>query len=142
MRLGRVDAGIGAVDAIGEHAIADADRAAMVLDPPDVQARPRRRQRPAGAVGNLHIEDVLRELVQRVAARRAAAHVDLDRIRGDVAEHDLDVHQVPYVVGEGQSVLDGRLGPGRGGRHEAREHGEHGDAGAARHAAVYRRARI
>ena len=100
VRLRGVHARVGAVDAVGEQAIADADGAAVILDAPDVQAWPGRRQRPAGAVADLQLENVLRELVQRVAAGRAAAHVDLERIRRDVAEHHLDVDDVPHVVGE------------------------------------------
>ena len=105
--------GVGAVDAVGEQPIAHAHRAAVARDAPDVQVRPRRRQRPPGAVGDLQLEDVLGELVQRVAARRAAAHVDVERIGRDVAEDHLDVDDVPHVVGEGQAVVDGGLGPGQ-----------------------------
>ena len=80
VRLGGVDARVGAVDAIAEQAIAEADGAAVARDAPDVQVRPRRRQRPAGAVAELHAR---RRSSRTRAARSGRASCDSCGSRAD-----------------------------------------------------------
>ena len=68
---------VGAVDAIAEDPVGHAHGAVVSGDVPLVRIRARDRQRRARGVGHAHVEDVLGELVQRVAAGRRAAHAQL-----------------------------------------------------------------
>ena len=111
VRMGRVDAEIGAVDPVAEHAIAHPDGPVVAGDVPLVQVRPARRQRPPGPVGDDDVVDVLRELVKGVAARRGAAHADLQRPRRHLRKDHLHLHPPMLRLGERQAVLNRRVGP-------------------------------
>ena len=106
MRVSRVDAEIGAVHSIAEHAIGHAHRAVVSGDVPAVGVRLGDRQRLAGAIGGPHIEHVLRELVQRVASRRGAAHAQPERAGRHARKRHRHVHQAMGTIGEGQPVRD------------------------------------
>ena len=119
-----VHAEIGAVDAIAEEAIAQAHGAAVSARVPLVEVRLLERDRRPGGVLGAHVEHVLGELVQRIAARRRAAHADLERVGRDADEGHLDVHQVLDVIGERQPVFDRRLREGRDRADGDREEGQ------------------
>ena len=61
---------IRAVDAVAVDLVLHRHAAAVAADGPPVRIRPRRRQLPAVGGERVHVVDVLREVVQRVAARR------------------------------------------------------------------------
>ena len=68
VRVRGVDAQVGAVGSIAEHLVGDHHRAVVSGHVPLVQVRPLGLQLASGAVGDAHLEHVLGELVQRVAA--------------------------------------------------------------------------
>ena len=106
MRVGPVDPAVGAVRPVGEQRVREDDLAAVTLHGPLVGIRPRDRQRTASRVGGTHGVDVLRELVQRVAARRAATHAELKRPAGQVADAHGDLGLVMRAVRERDLVAD------------------------------------
>ena len=69
VRVGCVDREIRAVDAVAEHLVPQRDVAAVPAHGPPIRIRPRRLQlAPVGGEG-VHVVDVLREIMERVAAR-------------------------------------------------------------------------
>ena len=76
-----------------------------------MRVRPRDRQRHIGTIRDTDVEDVLGELVQRIASRRGPAQAQFQRAGGDIQKADRHVHQPVLGLAEGQPVLDGRLRP-------------------------------
>ena len=92
VRVHVVDAEIGAVGAIAEDLVGDDDGAVVAGDVPLMRIGTRRGDRLALAVGDRHVEDVLRELVERVTAGRGARHPQLQRAGRHVRESRFDLH--------------------------------------------------
>ena len=143
--VGRVDAEIGAVGTIAEHTVAHRHRAVVARHVPLMQVRPHRGQRLALAVGDAHVEDVLGELVEGVAARRRAAHPHLEGSGGDVGEGGVHLHPAVLGRGERHAVNDRGLGGGGGRGRRRQQCGEqasgHEGPGKRRHSGIIRRAR-
>ena len=100
---------IGAVDAIAKDAVGDDDRAVVTGHVPLVQIGTRGRERRALAVAHRDVEHVLRELVQRIASRRRAAHADLQRPGRNLGEGHLDLHPAMLGRRKRQAIIDRRL---------------------------------
>ena len=86
VRVGLVDGEVRAVHAIAVDLVLHRDAAAMAADVPAVRIRPCRLDLARVRAERVHVVDVLREIVQRVAARRRSAHPQLERARADVRE--------------------------------------------------------
>ena len=114
VRVRRVDRHVGAVDAVAVDAVRDAQAAVMAGDGPLRRRDRRSRQRAPAGVGGLQVVHVLRELVQRVAARRAAAHVKFGRAVGKTGEGRLHEHPVVLGLGQRDAVLHFLRACGRG----------------------------
>ena len=108
VRVARIDAEVRAVRAIAKHLVAHDHCAVVAGDIPLVQAGTARRQQAALAIGHLHVEHVLRELVERIAAGRHAAHPDFGRPCGQAGEAGLDLHPALLDGGKLHAVLEGR----------------------------------
>ena len=101
---------VGAVDAVAEHLVDDADGAVVAGDVPlrtdwaalAVSSRAR-------AVERVHVEYVLGELVHGIAARRRSAHPHLERRRLYPAERHLHLGVVMLGRRERHSILHRRL---------------------------------
>ena len=70
MRMRLVDREVGPIDMIAEDLVNNADGSIMPGDVPLVGIRPGRLQLLAVTVKGMHVEDVLRELVDRIPSRR------------------------------------------------------------------------
>ena len=108
-----VDAGVGAVGAIGEQRVCEAHRAAVAADPPHVGTHALDAQRPAIGVRRAHRIDVLGEIVRSVAARRAAGHPHFQRTGRHRAEGQRDFRLALHGVGK-RDVCGGRVARGFG----------------------------
>jgi hypothetical protein len=109
------------VPSIAEEAVLHAHGARVTSHLPLIGAWPRYGEWFSCLIGHAHVEDVFCELVHRVAARRRAAHVHLQRSGRHVGERDLDLHQMVLALGERQTIRDGRLRIRRG-RGDKNEH--------------------
>jgi hypothetical protein len=95
----------------------------MLRHVPLVRVGPDDPELGAALVEGVHVEDVLGELVQGVAAWGRSAHAQLQRRRGQVGQGQFDLGIVVLRRGKRHAVDDGRLGGG-GGRGEGRD-GQH-----------------
>ena len=120
VRVRGVDAEIGAVDVVAEHLVGDAHARRMLRHVPLVRVRPDDPELAAALVEGVHVEDVLGELVQRVAARRRSAHAQLQRRRGQIGQGQFDLGIVVLRRGKRDAIHDGRLC----GRRRRRQRGE------------------
>src|SRR5690606_39560475 len=85
----------------------------------------RSRGRCAVGVRRLEREQVLGELVGRVASGRRPAHADVERLAGSCGEARVDEYPALLGCGEAEGVLDG-LGEGAVGEGGDEEEGEGG----------------
>ena len=104
-----VDRQVRAVRAIAEDAITDANVRRVLGNDPLMRCRVRHAQGGARRVRDADVEHVLRELMKRVASRRRAAHVQLERCRRQVGERELDLHPAMLGFREAQSIGNRRL---------------------------------
>ena len=93
---------------VAEDLVDDAHGAVVTGDVPLVHVRPREGERRALAVERFEGEDVLRELVHRVASGRRPAHPRVKRLPTDPLDGHLDLHPVMLRLGEGNAIGDGR----------------------------------
>jgi len=107
--VGGVDGQIRSVDAIAEDAIVHAYLRSMLRHVPFVRVHVRHRKRSALSIHDPEVEDVLREVVQRVASGRGSAHQQLQRHGRQIAQRHVDVHQPVVAIRERQRVGDGSL---------------------------------
>ena len=102
-----VDRQVRAVDAIAEHLVAHRHAAPVFADGPAGRIGPRDRQLAAVGPRGVHVVHVLREIVQRIAARRRYAHAQLERRVAELGEHGLDLHPVMLWLGNADAIGDG-----------------------------------
>ena len=114
VRMRAVDREVGAVDAVAEDAVLHPHGARVAGDVPLVRVGPRDGERLPRFVGDPHVEDVLRELVDRVAPWRRTAHAHLQRSRRHIGERDVHLHQVVFALREREPIRHRRLRLGRG----------------------------
>ena len=88
---------------------------------PAVRIGARRRQLAAAWIEDVDVVDVLREVVQRVAARRRSAHPQLERRLIEIVEIDLHLHPAVLRLGKREAVLDRFGGKGGVGSEQDRE---------------------
>src|SRR5690606_15280225 len=102
------------VRAVAEEGVGETDGPVVSGDGPAVWVGLRYVERAAAGVRGLDGVDVLRELVDRVAAGGGPAHADLERAGSEVDEGDDDARLVVHGVGERDLVADRRLCDRRG----------------------------
>src|SRR5690606_6024002 len=100
VRVRRVDPAVGAVGAVGEEGVGEAHGAVVPGDDPAVWVGLGDLERTAAGVRGLDGVDVLRELVDRVAAGGGPAHTDLEGAGGEVGEGDKNACLVVHGIGE------------------------------------------
>ncbi len=111
VRVRRVDGQIRPVDGVPVHFVLHGDAAAMAAAHiPPVRIGPRRLQLAAVPREGVHVVHVLREIVQRVAAGRRAAHPELERHRCKIRERRFHLHPAMLWLGKGQRVVNRRRG--------------------------------
>ena len=123
MRVRGVHGDVSAIHPIPEEAVLHAHGAIVCGDDPGVRIGTPEWQRLPLRPERAEVEDVLRELVQRVTSGRRAAHTQFERSLRHGGKDHLDVHQPVDPLGEGQSIRDrvGRLGQRAGGAQEERD---------------------
>ena len=109
MGVNRIDGQIRSVCPIAEDAIADVERGRMGGDRPLLGSRVRHREGRTRGIGDTHVENVLRELVQGIPARRGTAHMQLERACRQVREGHVHLHPPVLRLGKGQTVRNGGL---------------------------------
>ncbi len=107
VRVGVVDGEVGAVDVVAEEAVADGDRVSGRHDTPDVGSEGLQCELCAVGRSGREGEEVLGELVGRVAAWRRPAHAHLERLARLRGEARLDLHPAFLRGGEAEGVVDG-----------------------------------
>jgi hypothetical protein len=118
MRVRGVDRQVRAVDPIAEHFVANPHRSAVAADVPLRRTGACHGQRPARAVIDLDVVDVLGELVDGVPPGRGARHHHFERSRRHVGERDFDLHAVVFGFRKADAIGDRRLRQRQDGRSE------------------------
>ena len=108
VRVRLVDGEVRAVDAIAEHFVLHRHRGAMVRHAPAVRVGSHRRQLAPAVVSDVHVVDVFREIVERVAPGRRAAHAQLERAGAELGEGRLHLHPAVLRFGKRQAIPDRR----------------------------------
>jgi hypothetical protein len=93
MSVRRIDREKSTVDLVAENTILHADRAVMAMHCPLVSIRAIEHERLPAAIKYAHIENISRELVQRIAAWRRSAHSDLERRGTRIRERHLHLRE-------------------------------------------------
>ncbi len=122
VKVGAVDRQVGAVHRVAVDPVAHGRRAAVPGGHPAGGVGPRQRELRPVAAGHVHVVDVLREIVERVAPGRRPAHVQIERRAAEIRKRRFDLHPVVLRLGNGEPVPD-RLGR-RGRRGEDRQGGQ------------------
>ncbi len=119
----RIDRQVGAIQRVAEHLVSNRRGAVMAGHHPAMRIRPCDRQRAAIAGARLDVVDVLREVVQRIAARRRAAHSELEGCVREAGVVDLDLHPPVLRLRKREPVADAGLRPRRVDGHDRRAAG-------------------
>jgi len=119
-----VDGEVRPVDAVAVDAVGEVDGAVVAGYSPGMRGDPLDGELPPAVVVGAFAEDVLRELVERVAARRGPAETNLKGARTQAGKERVDLHDAAVGRRKGERVDDGRIGLGGRRGPTRKEHGQ------------------